>query len=244
MDGNLEFWDVAAGKRRGEIAHLGKWEFASFDFSPDSGYFWLNKSEPDALTMWDVSSASLLWSRTMPVFPGFHYGVGFNQGIENICIHVIECRTGNTAHVLPHDSSFDSPRMLRFMTISTKGNQQPSIFKRLLGDWWPGKTNTTVQEVRVVEVASGRELGRLEGETLEESWLSKDGHILVTKHLEDGEYLLRVWDLPLRPPLLLVAGIPLALGVIVLLFSRWRARRRLRAEAAKPTTAPALTTGS
>jgi hypothetical protein len=43
---------------------------------------------------------------------------------------------------------------------------------------------------------------------------------------------LRVWDIPLRPPLRLVIGIPLGLGLVVLLFCRWRARRRGRAAVA------------
>ena len=76
-----------------------------------------------------------------------------------------------------------------------------------------------------MDVSSGAVVASLETEGGVTSWLSDDGRTLVTQNAQG----IHVWDLPLRPPLRLVIGIPLGLGLLVLLFSRWRAWRRGRA---------------
>src|SRR5262249_40603135 len=80
-----------------------------------------------------------------------------------------------------------------------------------------------VKQVHVFDVASVAELACVE---CDEAMCSEDGKTLVTLHEENSRCFVHVWDLPLRPPLLLVVGIPLGLGLLVFLFSRWRARRR------------------
>src|SRR5262249_53741001 len=116
--------------------------------------------------------------------------------------------------------------------VQSKITRRPSILEKILRDWWP-KGNPAVQQVRVTELSSGRELARLESDNVEKAWLAEDARSLVTMHKEKDQYILRVWDLPLRPPLLLVIGIPLGLGLMVFLFSRSRARRRVGTAPAK-----------
>src|SRR5262249_2947384 len=93
--------------------------------------------------------------------------------------------------------------------------------EKIFGDFWPF-SNTSREQVRVEDVSTGRVLACLNSDAT--AWLSEDGKTLVT---EDDRSVVRVWDLPLRPSLLLVVGIPLGLGLMVLLFSCWRARRRV-----------------
>ncbi len=244
--GKLEFWDASIGKvRRGEFPINQESAVSYCFFSPNGSYLCLVLSNPHILAVWDVSSATLLWSKEMS---GIHEPPGFTLDSRFLAcyldekvvrLHVFETETGKTSHVLPpYDWVFvNFPGKVRFLTALTKIPAQPHLLKKLLGDWWPGQGQTTTQQVRTIDVASGAELARLESAGLEEGYHSEDGRTLVTIHHEDSGYFIRVWDLPLRPPLLLVAGIPLALGVIVLLFSHWRARRRLRAEAAKVSSA-------
>jgi hypothetical protein len=58
---------------------------------------------------------------------------------------------------------------------------------------------------------------------------------MVTAYEEaDGSVSLRCWDLPLRPPLRLVIGIPLGIGLFFVLVSWWRGRRRAAKASQQP----------
>ena len=255
----VELWDVALGKkRRGDLDQLRNWRWDIFNFndwgpiffyasfSPDSTLFALACDDPDgpAIGVWDVTSGTLLWRENLE---DGHCRLGFSADSRYLVARpkdkgavVLNPRTGDRHRVFdPNgDGTCDFTSDSRFITIHSEITRQPHLMEKLLGDWWPGKGKSTVQQIRIAEVATGRELGRLEDDKLE-AWLSDDGQTLVTKHDEDGQHIVRVWDLPLRPPLLLVISIPLGLGMLVLLFSRWRARRRGRTAVATvgPVTA-------
>ena len=256
----IEFWDVASGKQRhGDFDSLKNWgwdsgnfndwgsQFCFVAFSPDSTFFALAAQTPDGprLGVWDVSSATLLWvEEPIDAYLGLAFTADSRFLIadpERNAAEIRYARTGERhrrfeAGYSPH-RHLGTPRCeftkdLHFITIRSEITRQPHILEKLLGDWWPkGKAN--LQHVQVAETTTGRELARLASDTLEEALLSENGQTLVTKHQVNGKYLVRVWDLPLRPPLLLVIGIPLGLGLMVLLFSRWRARRRRRGEVAR-----------
>ena len=220
--------------------------FCIVAFSPDSSLLALaaEASEGPMLGAWDVSSAALLWSTgpndaycDLAFTADSRFLIADPEGNAEL----LEARTGERHRRFEAGYSprlhLGAPRCeftkdLRFITIRSDITRQPHILEKLLGDWWPkGKAN--LQHVQVAETTTGRELARLASDTLEEALLSENGQTLVTKHQVNGKYLVRVWDLPLRPPLLLVIGIPLGLGLMVLLFSRWRARRRRRGEVAR-----------
>jgi WD40 repeat protein len=270
----VELCDVATGKQRpGNFDRLSEWKWnfnngrddmiiGSAAFSPDSKLMALAglSSGARCLAVWDVSSGALLWlnkaedgCREL----AFTADSRFLIADPTRKVEVLEAQTGKRrqffnvrlTHVLQEGEEETGGWGLfsidkRFLQIQSEAVRQANFWERLFGNWLP-KRNSIVQQVRVAEVASGRELARLESDGLEEALLLDDGKTLATKHNENGKYLMRIWDLPLRPPLLLVIGIPLALGLLVLLFSRWRARRRVRAEAAKalPIPTPCPKTG-
>ena len=100
-----------------------------------------------------------------------------------------------------------------------------------MGDWWPLKPPPQTSAATVFEVPEGREVSRLEDPTLVGVRLSDDGSTLITKHKEQvGRFTLRCWHLPLRPPLFLVGGIPVGIGLLLALAWWLRARRRARGQ--------------
>lgn len=104
----------------------------------------------------------------------------------------------------------------------------PGFLQKFLGDWWPWPTPSAEWRVTVFETATGRILGQLQGR-YGNGHLSDDGRTLVTGFVElDDSYSLRCWDLPLQPPLRLVIGIPLSIGLLFMLGSWWRGRPRAR----------------
>ena len=254
-NGKLEFWDVVEGKRRGHALQPVMRDVTCV-FSPDSTYFCLalgvaaEEGVRDRLVMWEIPSATLLWTKEITSFLGFEKGVGFTADSrffahcdELVALHVMEARTGETLHVLPPDRFFDGPRVLRYLTVGTETLSQPNILQKLLGDWWPGKAPQLLERVQVFDVASGAELACMECDSPHQAICSEDGKTLVTLHNENSQHFVRIWDIPLRPPLRLVIGIPLGLGLLVLLFSSWRSRRRGRAAVATvgPVTIPEAT---
>jgi WD40 repeat protein len=260
--GGIELWDVSTRKRRGrDFDRLQNWtcDLRNFDFassfsfalfSTDSTFFALACQTPNGfeLTMWDVSLAKLMWSRKVDnrecrisFADDARFLVANLQADEEF--EVLEAQTGkkNRAFVAQgfrlFFSGIEFTPDLRFMIRHRTITRQPSILEKLLGGWWP-KGNSELIRAWVAEVVSGREVVHLESDTLEAGRLSDDAKTLLTRHKENNQYYLRVWDLPLQPPLRLVIGIPLSLGLIVFLFSRWRARRRSRTQVASSPTIP------
>jgi hypothetical protein len=114
--------------------------------------------------------------------------------------------------------------------------QGPGFLQKLLGNWWPWDAAPRAWKVTVYETASGRILGQLQGR-YGNGHLSNDGRTMVTAYREqDGSYSLRCWDLPLRPPLRLVVGIPLGIGLFFVLVSWWRRRRQAARLKTSPST--------
>jgi hypothetical protein len=103
--------------------------------------------------------------------------------------------------------------------------QEPGLLKKWLGSIlaWPSPTVNAM--VVVIELADGRERLRLEMNEVLDIHLAEDGGTLVTTHLEGNDSVIRCWDLPSRPPLRWVIGIPFSLGAVVVLFRGWRGRR-------------------
>jgi hypothetical protein len=117
----------------------------------------------------------------------------------------------------------------RFRSICKLANQEPGLFPKLFGAWWPWRGNLNDMTVTVSETATGRIVSQLKG-PYGYGYLSNDGRTMVTEYWDpDGSYSLRCWDLPLRPPLRLVIGIPLGIGLFFVLVSWWRGRRRAAA---------------
>jgi WD40 repeat protein len=246
--GKLEFWNVSTARQRsGECPLNPGSEVSYMFFSPDSSCLCLGLSNRGVFSVWDVTTATMLWSREMAgAVAGFEKPWGFTANGRFMAtyqdgivggLQVLETRTGNTIQALATFEKFFCrfSNNDRWLTTWNRITPQPHLLKKLLGDWWPGGGKSTSQRVRTIDV-SGVELACLVSESLEEGYHSEDGRTLVTKHEEKNQTILRVWDLPLRPPLRLVVGIPLGIGLFFVLLNWWRARKRAAKVSRQPIT--------
>ena len=247
----IAVWDVASGKLR-HAEKLPDVDLRAVVFSPDSAWF----LQGDYLR--DSSTGHVLWKRDLfgqmggIGVPPARFDVRFSPdsqflvrsngfSFEKIDAPTGEIRTnispiGFSTDVFRSERCIQSTKDGSFYSVWLPANQGPSFLEELLGDWWPWKTNLDDRKITVFETATGRIVSELQGR-YGAGYLSNDGRTMVTPYLDgDGAYL-RIWDVPLRPPLLLVVGIPLGLGLLVLFFSRWRARRRGRSAVASVATA-------
>ena len=102
--------------------------------------------------------------------------------------------------------------------------------KPWFGEEWFGKWLTLGKSkgcIIVSEVATGNVKIRIEdcGMSLSNEILSSDGRVLATSFADGDTEVTSCWDVPGRPSLTLVIGIPLALGCIALIV-RWRWTRK------------------
>jgi WD40 repeat protein len=248
----IAVWDVASGNLR-HAEKIADLDLRAVVFSPDSALF----LQGDYLR--DSSTGRVLWKRNLfaqmggiEVSPAL-FDVRFSPdsqflvrsngfSFEKIDAPTGEIRTnispiGFSTDVFRSERCIQSTKDGSFYSVWLPANQGPSFLEELLGDWWPWKTNLDDRKITVFETATGRIVSELQGR-YGAGYLSNDGRTMVTPYLDaDGSYSMRIYDLPLRPPLLLVVGIPLGLGLLVLFFSRWRARRRGRSAVASVATA-------
>jgi hypothetical protein len=163
---------------------------------------------------------------------------GANLGdLDLVPLHTQEPEPRIISYVLGYHGSvakgdFETTRDWRFVSVREPAG--PSYFQKLLGAWWPWNSNPDDKRVTVFESVfdSRRIVGQLHGR-YGNGYLSNDGRTMITPCLEsNGSLSLRCWDLPLRPPLRLVAGIPLGIGLLIVLAGWWRGRRRARMLAA------------
>jgi WD40 repeat protein len=234
----IAVWDVASGKLR----HAEK--FADVDlsevlFSPDSAWFLQGEY------LRDSSTGRVLWKRNLgklggigqppPVHVRFSPDSRYLFHLNDFVLEKTEVRTGETKRIWLIGSPPDTfetwdyivtTKDGRFYSIRERAGQGPGFMQKLLGDWWPWGSNLDHMKITVYETVSGRIVSQLQGR-YGSGHLSSDGRTMVTHYFEpDGSLSLRVWDLPLRPPLFLVIGIPLGIGMFFVLVSWWRARRR------------------
>jgi WD40 repeat protein len=248
----VAFWDVASGEQRGvndwpHGAPPGEvWGF----FSPDSGLFLMVYSGESGLSLWETASGKMLWKRDCEgagaagwksLFP---HATRFSADGQYLFVpeverfQIIRVKTGETWMRVQQELVEINKDCRLFAVREMPLKQKPGFLQKLLGHWWPSSTNPDDMKVTVFETATGRIVSQLQG-PYGNGHLSNDGQTMVTAYRDShGSYSLRCWDLPLRPPLYLVIGITLAVGLMVLLFSRWRARRKVRIEAAAGSVIP------
>jgi hypothetical protein len=101
------------------------------------------------------------------------------------------------------------------------------LVEEWLGNWWPAPKPTTCF------VVSDLDTGRM---TVRMNWhvcpstvaLSDDGRTLMTVSRDDAIVVIECWDVPGRPSLLWVIGIPASLGSFAVLLRWWLRRRKPR----------------
>jgi hypothetical protein len=209
------------------------------------------------VTFWDVHSGRRLSQRTLRVNQGPRDFVYLSPDCRFVLddtqtgrVNVLE--PGGKTHVsiaLAEDLEFPRPpaRLAwvpqefqaftpdsSLLTVSRMiPARQPGLVRRWLGNWWPVPAWIMNMVVVVVDLDSGRELFRSETHDVADLRISDDGRTLVTTHFEGNDAVISCWDVPSRPPLHWVVGIPLMLGGVVLLVRWWRTRRAARQESSQ-----------
>jgi WD40 repeat protein len=247
-DPEIVFWDVASGKRRGKGKRpdLSSGKVPGL-FSPDSSFFLLTCPVPvgPRLSLWETASGRCLWKRDWKL-SWLNFGGGYTfpadvripAGCPCLFVardgrfEILDFQTGETKHIFhPRnlgERNMEFTRDGTYYSLRESADQGPGFLQELLGDWWPANTDENQMKVKVVETATGRIVSQLQG-PYGNGHLSKDGRTLVTAYRgPHGEFLLRCWDLPLRPPLRLVIGIPLGIGLLFVLATWWRGWRAKR----------------
>jgi hypothetical protein len=222
---NVELWDVASGTERklnvGRGIPLGVYHGT---FSPNCDCVALVGAVE--LAMCDVSSGHVLWTRNVRVPKGLAIDVRFTDDPALLVVYpvnaeqyeLLETRTGNTRRTLPKADywEFHGRRVMLINTV----DREPGALEKLLGKWWPFEAKPGIGQVRVLDVISGEELARVEsglevGPFTLGGQLSEDGGTLLTFHHEDGQSLLKCWDVPMGSRRVLAIGLPLGLGAVL-----------------------------
>ena len=243
--GELAVWDVATRNQRYLLIGPPEPEgvFGKVLFSPDSAVF----LHENALR--DSSTGRILWTRDLleAALRMFTSDCKYLLCLSNgVTFEKIDVQSGETRKTiqLPGLPSvvfgnksvpvIETTADGSYFSIREIADQNPGFWQKLLGDWWPWRTNPGDTRITVFETATDRILGQLQG-PYGRGRLSSDGRSMVTAYEEaDGSVSLRCWDLPLRPPLRLVIGIPLGIGLFFVLVSWWRGRRRAAKASQQP----------
>ena len=254
LNNQITVWDVASGKR----LSADEWERVPGKvlFSPDSSLFLQGgtlRNSTTGRTLWKRDGLNIAPTRVVVVCLWCNAGMArFTPDGQFLCwpdaekgLQLIDARSGQTKTIIPFGAQSSPFEREEFVEVCQNGScysmremsdpsPSPSMWQRLFGRWWPTSKNSDDMQVTVFQTSTGRILGQLQG-PYGNGHLSNDGRTMVTAYREqDGSYSLRCWDLPLRPPLRLVVGIPLGIGLFFVLVSWWRSPRR----AARLKTSP------
>jgi len=229
--GKLEFWDVATGKLRAAATHSRKpWSFHSNrKFSPDSRLFAVIDFDGSHLSVWDVHTGTLCWARDTGTPEGFQFTADSRFLISTFKPEiaatqrrdVFEASTGAVDPLLRIDGSCTLTDNARFALARS---ERSDIGQTILGRFWPFASERERPYLSIVELGTLRELGRLDIPPLAGGWLAEDGRKLVTLHKEGDKFSLCSWDVPFSRRWELVIGIPAGVGLLLLLYIRWRMR--------------------
>jgi hypothetical protein len=145
-------------------------------------------------------------------------------------INFLDPATGEPHASLVMDGTAKDPAILAFRPDGRLMLSQWDLVERKgwfgeewLARWWPAPTGRFV----VSEVATGQvHLHVNFDERSAQALLSDDGRTLMTSFWCDDVSVVSCWDVPGRPSLWLVIGIPLALAGVAVLGRWWFARKR------------------
>jgi hypothetical protein len=225
------------------------WRFGTFSgdnptFSPDGrSLLWSVSAEPGQphWGLYDVETGKLRWQRPVAGEPLFtpdsrRIVVARSDAAQ---VEVISAATGETERTIELTGLSDLQlRLTRdggALVMTAAPAEEPSPwFWTKIRDWLAPRSDAAPMVIRVYDLDTGLELGRLETDETEDYWLTEDRRSLVTVYLENVDNqtvaaTIDCWDLPPRKPLRWVAGAVVAAAVLLPSFRfGWR---RLRARA-------------
>jgi hypothetical protein len=112
--------------------------------------------------------------------------------------------------------------------------RRPWFMEEWLGQWWPVQRASNC--LAVSNTQTGATLLRVEApNAATPGAISHDGQTLVTSWWEEERIVIACWDIPGRPSMWWVLGVPLIMGVVSLLVTAWR-RKKTAPTAAAPVS--------
>jgi hypothetical protein len=188
----------------------------------------------ESLILWDVEQAQEIWIHdNLRNFFDFSQDSAFLVYQDVHISKIIGTKPGTPRIAIPWNGlgptpflfSKDSKLLVNWETQDVKGKKLNFLEK-----WLGFEQEKSVGVVIIRELETGNEIARLETAPDVSVSFSDDRKILVTTHSKDPKAPTKIhcWDLPLRKPLELVLGVPLAIGALAFLVNWWFNRKKKR----------------
>ncbi|HZZ78813.1 MAG TPA: hypothetical protein VFE62_09865, partial [Gemmataceae bacterium] len=247
----LEVWDVGTGKKRGVIEGGPIQKGGLARITPDSQIYCVLTRDDPPIIAWNLDSCRRLWPAKQPM-PDvgivvssitvrddswvFTPNSSFIVHRNRLSIDAIDLATGEVQSSLTLGSDatpdFQSPSSGYVRSFTPDGQWMVSVWdcpasglQEWLSQWLPLRKSS--RSVVVSELATGRIVLTLRpSHVLGNTMLSDDGRVLMTSTFRGDECTVRCWDVPGRPALRYVLGIPAGIGCGVLLILWWLRIRR------------------
>jgi WD40 repeat protein len=241
--GQLEFWEVPAGKRLGDAR-------IAFDslharFAPDGKVFAL--LHWDRLALIEASTGRELWHEAydpQAFFPNSAFL--FASDSQSLVVQtrgdlqwrdaadgtLLETRLESGNFAIPAPPAWKHDRVLAYEIPQGGGGARlTGWFEQQMRRWLPRSwlpPEADLLRVYVFDARTRQTLFEVATPEVRQAMLSDDGELLLTVHTGEGDELLRCWDVPARKPLRWVLGVPLAIGTVLLLLQalvKWRSAK-------------------
>jgi hypothetical protein len=243
VSGRLEVWDVATANRRGDI---DGWRDSCI--TPDSRTaFRLRRQAPHVIA-WDLQActrilpspeialpvAEIEFIRFRPTYPSRMTTPDHRYVID--CdrhhIQVVDPATGDIQSRVSFGPEATLDNSAQQFTpdgrlMLSQWNFPASRWHERLEGWFPlgrASSSIVVTEVRTGRVVIAVPARHERGNTM----LSDDGRVLMTSSFLGDRCIVSCWDVPGRPSLRYVFGIPAAIGGGTLLILWWLKKRRMQ----------------
>jgi hypothetical protein len=230
----IDFLEVTSGKSLGSEEGL---VLESLEFSPDSTAFllstrsWLpelDAKDPNArnrgrrhVKVADSKTRQTLWEPNPSEYWLFTADSQCIVATLEKQADVHETKTGRGRKTIPIEGGairLDSKYVVTMNTVADP--EARFLASRRAGAFAPGSAD---ESIKVIELPDGREIGRF-NQKYQGFWWSEDSRTLVAQERDDSRLVLRCWNLatsmPYRRPLWQVVGLPVGLGLLIVLATR------------------------
>jgi WD40 repeat protein len=225
------FFKTSSGRKLGSVSIPPS---DKLEFSPDSRFLLGvgSRNFTRVMTAWKATTLQTMWEKRDFVKLGWwsdrssHLLIVYPVSEQKSEVQLLDVGTGDvrTTIKVVGSLSIDSDRLLTREGLNPK---EPGPLAKLMGRWWPFPEATGFRSrMKVLELPNGRELGSVEMKDIVGTYVAKDGKTLVTPRMDGYD----CWSLPIPPPfrrsLWTVIGLPLGLGILLLVLIYLFRRRR------------------
>jgi hypothetical protein len=243
--GTARLWERGTG---GFLWHIGA-VAEPVAFSPDSRLLLWNTAGDVRSSLYDLQTAKQLWERACINAPGCT--ALFTPDSQRIVtalsnqVEVVNAHTVRIELAIPLSGSAEEARLTRdgrTVVVAAAPAEEPApwLWTRIW-HWLAPRQDASRTVIQAFDMESGQELGRLNGDEMDEFWLTEDRQRLLMVYQEyNGNQLtdttIRCWDMPPQRPVRWAIGVPATLGML-LVSVRFGWRRWRQARSPGPNTA-------